>query len=206
MRVALLARAGQARDQLHRALEEAGVLIVAEGDPAELDPRDVAEKLPKVFLVGLEPATEKSIDRFDALFEADGVEVMFDDAEITGKLDGWDLNRWARHLASKLTGSETLPPAPAGAPAIGEGHDETEDAGAMLQPGLPPTPAELMDDAKLEDYTSDSPELADWVPTSPSLTSAKAGDGAEADAGESFSWDGSQDAAGTSEEGEAKEF
>jgi chemotaxis response regulator CheB len=206
MRVALLARAGQARDQLHRALEEAGVLIVAEGDPAELDPRDVAEKLPKVFLVGLEPATEKSIDRFDALFEADGVEVMFDDAEITGKLDGWDLNRWARHLASKLTGSETLPPAPAGAPAIGEGHDETEDAGAMLQPGLPPTPAELMDDAKLEDYTSDSPELADWVPTSPSLTSAKAGDGAEADAGESFSWDGSQDAAGSGEEGEAKEF
>ena len=70
MRVALLARAGQARDQLHRALEEAGVLIVAEGDPAELDPKDVAEKLPKFFLVGLEPATEKSIDRFDALFEA----------------------------------------------------------------------------------------------------------------------------------------
>jgi hypothetical protein len=70
VRVALLARAGQARDQLHRALEEAGALIVAEGDPGELDPKDVSEKLPKVFLVSLEPAIEKSLERFDALLEA----------------------------------------------------------------------------------------------------------------------------------------
>ena len=204
MRVALLARPGQARDQLHRALEEAGVLIVAEGDPAELDPKDVAEKLPKVFLVGLEPATEKSIDRFDALFEAEGVEVMFDDAEITAKLDGWDLNRWARHLAGKLTGSELLPPVPAGAPAIGEGHDDSEDAGAMLQPGLPPTPAELMDGAKLEDYTSESTELADWVPTSPSLTTGAGADTAGDE--QAFHWDGSGAAAGSGDEGGVREF
>ncbi len=50
VRVALLARAGKARDQLHRALGEAGALIVAEGDPSELDPgrsrRAVAQRLP----------------------------------------------------------------------------------------------------------------------------------------------------------------
>jgi len=174
VRVALLARAGQARDQLHRALEEAGALIVAEGDPSELDPKDVSEKLPKVFLVSLEPATEKAIERFDPMFEAEGIEVMFDDAEVTAKLDGWDLNRWARHLASKLLGREMLPPAPEGAPAIGEAVDEKHDAGAMLQPGLPTTPAEEMAGAKLEDYTVDSEELAEWVPTSPSLVEAKA--------------------------------
>ena len=76
LRVALLARAGAARDQLRKALEEAGAVIVAEGDPGELDPKDVKEKLPKVYLVGLEPATEKSIDRFDGVFGEDGVEVM----------------------------------------------------------------------------------------------------------------------------------
>jgi chemotaxis response regulator CheB len=186
VRVALLARAGQARDQLHRALEEAGAQIVAEGDPSELDPKDVAEKLPKVFLVSLEPATEKAIERFDPMFEGEGIEVMFDDAEVTAKLDGWDLNRWARHLVSKLLGRETLPPAPAGAPAIGEAVGETQDAGAMLRPGLPTTPAEEMAGAKLEDYTVDSEELAEWVPTSPSLAEAQA---AAPDAEAGFSLD-----------------
>jgi chemotaxis response regulator CheB len=197
VRVALLARAGQARDQLHKALDEAGALIVVEGDPNELDPREVSEKLPKVFLVSLEPATEKAIDKFDGLFGADGIEVMFDDAEVTAKLDGWDLNRWARHLVSKLLGRESLPPAPEGAPAIGEAVDEANDAGAMLQPGLPPTPAEEMSGAKLEDYTAESPELAEWVPTSPSLTPAKA----ESPEAENFTWDGSG-----ADDGEAKEF
>jgi chemosensory pili system protein ChpB (putative protein-glutamate methylesterase) len=183
LRVALLARAGAARDQLRKALEEAGAEIVAEGDPAELDPKEVKEKLPRVFLVALEPATEKAIDRFDALFETEGVEVIFDDAEVTAKLDGWDLNRWARHLAGKLTGSEILPPAPEGAPAIGEFVEPQHDAGTLLQPGLPPTPAQEMETAKLEDYTFESPELAEWVPTSPSLTDAPKPD-AEASAGE----------------------
>lgn len=206
LRVALLARAGQARDQLHRALEESGAQIVAEGDPGELDPREVSEKLPNVFLVSLEPATEKSIERFDALLAAEGVEVMFDDAEVTAKLDGWDLNRWARHLVGKLHGSESLPPAPEGALAIGGAiADSPADAGMVLRPGLPPTPAELMDGAKLEDYTADSSELADWVPTSPSLTPAAAeGESAGDDAG--FSWDGSQTEAGAGSDGVVKEF
>lgn len=190
IRVALLARAGQARDQLRKALEEAGAQIVAEGDPNELDPREVSEKLPKVFLVSLEPATEKAIDKFDGLFGADGVEVMFDDAEVTAKLDGWDLNRWARHLVGKLLGNEgTMPPIPEGALAIGEAVDETHDAAAVLKPGLPTTPAEEMAGAKLEDYTSESPELAEWVPTSPSLTQAADGEAKPADEG--FTWDGS---------------
>jgi len=202
LRVALLARAGAARDQLRKALEEVGAAIVAEGDPGELDPKDVAEKLPKVYLVGLEPATEKAIDRFDSLFEAEGVEVMFDDAEVTAKLDGWDLNRWARHLAGKLTGREILPPVPEGAPAIGEFVEPQHDAGAMLRPGLPTTPAQEMEGAKLEDYTSDSSELAEWVPASPSLAPKAE---AQAATEEGFSWDGSQTAAGSGED-EVKEF
>ena len=186
VRVALLARAGKARDQLHRALTEAGAQIVAEGDPAELDPAQVAGQAPTVFLVSLEPAIETALVRFDELLAAPGIEVMFDDAEVTAKLDGWDLNRWARHMASKLLGSEGLPPVPDGSPAW-------PAADVTLDPGAPPTPAELMDHAKLEDYTTDASELANSVPVSPSLMPAVADDGSGDDSAEaSFTWDDSQ--------------
>ena len=126
VRIALLARAGKARDQLHAALNEAGANIVAEGDPAQLDPGQVAGHRPNFFLVSLEPAMELALERFDDLFAGEDVEVMFDDAEVTATLDGWDLNRWARHLANKvLSTGDLLPPAPAGTPEWGTGTDES---------------------------------------------------------------------------------
>jgi chemosensory pili system protein ChpB (putative protein-glutamate methylesterase) len=161
VRVALLARPGAAREQLRKSLAELGATLVAEGDPAELDPAAVAQQTPNLVLVSLEPAIEGALDRFDSLLATDGVEVMYDDAEVTRNLEGWDLARWARHLAAKLMGSDLLPPAP-----------ENAQAEPDLQPvpGAPPTPAQLMDHAKLEDYTAESPDLAEWVPTNPSLT------------------------------------
>jgi len=162
VRVALLARPGEARDQLRKALAELGAELVAEGDPAELDPGQVAGQNPSVVLVSLEPAVEESLARFDELLAAPGIEVMYDDAEVTGQLDGWDLARWARHLASKLVGSDLLPPAPGGA-------DHLPEIELSLEPGLPPTPAEEMAGEKLEDYASESIDLSEWVPSMPSL-------------------------------------
>jgi chemosensory pili system protein ChpB (putative protein-glutamate methylesterase) len=167
VRVALLARAGKARDQLRTALDEAGASVVAEGDPLQLDPADVAAAKPNYYLVSLEPAIETALERFDDLLGAPGVEVMFDDAEVTSKLDGWDLNRWARHLASKMLGHDGLPPVPSDSPA----WPETE----LSETGAPPTPAQLMDDARLEDYTSDTAALADSVPMSASLATPDMG-------------------------------
>lgn len=162
VRVALLARAGAARDQLRRALDELGASLVAEGDPAELDPSDVIGKSPTLIIVSLEPAIEPALDRFDDLMSLPNVQVMYDDAEVTRQLDGWDLNRWARHLAAKLLGRDVLPPAPGGSDAMPE-LDLTP------VPGAPPTPAQLMAEARFEDYAQDAPELAEWVPSSPSL-------------------------------------
>ena len=162
VRVALLARPGPARDQVHKALTELGAELVAEGDPAELDPGTVAKLAPNIVLVSLEPAIEAGLERFDALLSNDDVEVMYDDAEVTKNLEGWDLNRWARHLAAKLLGRDVLPPPPDNAPA------EADDLQPV--PGAPPTPAQLMDHHKLEDYAAESPDLAEWVPTNPSLT------------------------------------
>jgi hypothetical protein len=163
VRVALLARPGNARDQLHRALTDLGAVLVAEGDPAELDPATVTGQMPSLVLVSLEPAIEASLDRFDALLAKPGVEVMYDDAEVTRQLDGWDLNRWARHLAAKLLGTELLPPAPGGS-------DHVPNLDLTPKPGAVPTPAQEMDHARLEDYTRDTHGLADVVPTNPSLT------------------------------------
>ncbi len=152
VRVALLARPGDARDQLRRALAELGAELVAEGDPAELDPVSVAGEKPSVVLVSLEPAMEDSLERFDDLLAMPGVEVMYDDAEVTRQLDGWDLARWARHLAAKLVGSDLLPPPPGGA-------DHMPELSLALKPGAPPTPAEEMANEKLEDYAAESLDL-----------------------------------------------
>jgi chemotaxis response regulator CheB len=162
VRVALLARPGDARDQLRRALAELGAQLVAEGDPAELDPGTVAGEKPTVVLVSLEPAVEESLERFDDLLAAPGIEVMYDDAEVTRGLDGWDLARWARHLAAKLVGSDLLPPAPSDA-------DHLPVVDLSMEPGAPRTPAQEMDHEKLEDYAAESLDLSEWVPTNPSL-------------------------------------
>ena len=166
VRFALLARPGPVRDQIRKALTEFGAELVAEGDPAELDPAAVGKLKPSLVLVSLEPAIEPSLERFDALLSDDDVEVMSDDAEVTRQLEGWDLNRWARHLAAKLLGRDLMPPAPDNAP------EEMPDLQPV--PGAPPTPAQLMDNEKLEDYTAESPDLAEWVPTNPSLTEGAA--------------------------------
>lgn len=162
VRVALLARPGEARDQLRRALAELGAQLVAEGDPAELDPGTVAGERPSVVLVSLEPAVEDALSRFDDLLAAPGVEVMYDDAEVTRQLDGWDLARWARHLAAKLLGGDLLPPVPGGA-------DHLPEYDLSPQPGAPPTPAQEMANEKLEDYAAESLDLSEWVPSTPSL-------------------------------------
>lgn len=165
VRVALLARTGEARDQLRRALADFGAELVAEGDPAELDPGTVAAAQPTVVLVSLEPAIEDSLVRFDDVLATPGVEVMFDDAEVTRQLDGWDLARWARHLAAKLAGGDLLPPVPVHADAV----PATDLA---LEPGAPPTPAEQMAGERLEDYAAESLDLSEWVPSTPSLAAA----------------------------------
>jgi chemosensory pili system protein ChpB (putative protein-glutamate methylesterase) len=78
VRVALLARPGAAREQLRKSLVELGAIMVAEGDPAELDPVVVGKLAPNLVLVSLEPAIEPALERFDALLSAHDVEVMYE--------------------------------------------------------------------------------------------------------------------------------
>lgn len=165
VRVALLAKAGESRNQLRTALQDLGADLVCEGDPSELNPSAVRELNPKVLVVSLEPSIEAALDKFEELLGSSNIEVVYDDAEVSGQLNGWDLNRWARHLAAKIIGTDLMPPVPEGSAMAT--HDEWQP-----QPGAPETPAQAMADAKLEDYLHDTQSLATDVPVNESYSDA----------------------------------
>lgn len=120
LKVALLAREGEARVLLRRALVDLGAELVLEADPNTVDAGALTTARVRAVLFSVEPATEAALDRLDDALSDPALGVVFDEAETTAKLSGWDLNRWARHLAAKLLGSDLLPPAAAAEVAITE--------------------------------------------------------------------------------------
>lgn len=155
-RVALLARAGEARERLRVALHEAGAEIVLEDDPNSVDGESLSGSAPQVVLVALEPAIEDSLSRFDAVLHDPAVAVIFDEADLAARREGWEAQRWARHLAAKLHGhKDVLPP----------GREEEDTGGALqLEPGLPPTPAQLHADAELGLHLEEAADMAFELP------------------------------------------
>lgn len=151
-RVALLARPGPAREQLRLALHEAGGQLVLEDDPNTLDAGLLAKAMPQVVLVALESAIEDSLPRFDETLHDPAVAVIYDEAELAARRDGWEAKRWARHLAAKLNGhADVLPP--------GGEQDDTQ-----LEPGLPPTPAQIHADAGIEMHLEEALDIASELP------------------------------------------
>jgi chemosensory pili system protein ChpB (putative protein-glutamate methylesterase) len=165
LRIALLAKAGDARRQLQTALNDLGAELVCEGDPAEINPQILLDLKPSVVVVGLEPSLDKSLHAFDDVLSNSQFEVVYDDAEVSGQLTGWDLNRWARHLAAKLIGSDVMPPVPVGSSPL----DEVVE---LSLPGAPETPAQIMADAKFEDYLDATSAMAIDVPASTDFAEA----------------------------------
>jgi len=128
LKIALLAREGEARLLLRHALTELGADLVLEADPNTVDAEDLAASRVGAVLFSVEPATEAALDRLDAVLSDPALGVVFDEAETTARLSGWDLNRWARHLAAKLLGRDLLPPA---VPAESEAIATAPDAAAF---------------------------------------------------------------------------
>lgn len=140
--VALLARAGAARDRLREALIAAGGRIVLEEDPNQLEPATLTSAAPQVVLVALEPAVEDALERLESVLETPELSLLFEEAELAARREGWEAQRWIRHLAAKLQGhGNVLPP--------GLEHEDAEPANT-LEPGLPPRPADGHVDAPLQ--------------------------------------------------------
>lgn len=124
-RVALLARPGIACDRLRGALADAGAQLVLEADPLTLDPAMLDAVQPQVVLVALDTQTEDALDRFEAALQDPSIEVIYEEAELAARREGWEAARWVRHLAAKLhRHGDVLPPGSQSATA------STADAGS----------------------------------------------------------------------------
>ena len=131
LRVIVLGPAGDAQQQLRYALDELGAQTLAVGDFNQLDPAKMRELNPDVWLVSIDENTDPaSLEPWQPLFDNPEDTVVFDDADVTRRLSGWDLARWARHLAAKVLGRDDvlLPPV-------------SPDAERLPQPGESVEPA-----------------------------------------------------------------
>ena len=109
--VALLARPGTARERLREALSHAEVQLVLEDDPNGLDPQVLRDVRPQFVVIALEAAIEDALEHLEAVLSAPGLTLVFDEAELAARRDGWEAQRWGRHLAAKLHGhQQVLPP------------------------------------------------------------------------------------------------
>jgi hypothetical protein len=157
--VALLGRADDARAQLRRALEEFGAQVVFEADPAGLAPETVSASGAQVVIVNLASGVEDDIDPLQPLFDDQNVNVVFNEADVSSQLAGWDLARWARHLAAKVTGQgQTIPPPPPGAELLPLRN-------FMPVPGAPPTPAQQTPERPIEEFMIEAEDRVDDVPS-----------------------------------------
>jgi len=150
--VALLARPGAARERLREALSHADVQLVLEDDPNGLEPQVLQAADPQFVVIALEAAIEDALERLDAALSAPGLTLVFDEAELAARRDGWEAQRWGRHLAAKLHGhQQVLPPG------------AEEEPSLQLEPGHP-APAPAPQEEALQPHLAQALSWADDVP------------------------------------------
>ncbi|HEY7871300.1 MAG TPA: chemotaxis protein CheB [Rudaea sp.] len=118
--VALLYQAGQLGSHLKNALGELGAAVVYEAPPASVD-RDALENSgARVVIVNLDADSDNYIDALYDVLDAGDYEVVFNDAQVSSNLQGWDQARWVRHLGSKILRKpeNVEPPRPPGAEPV----------------------------------------------------------------------------------------
>lgn len=158
--VALLGRDDAVRTQLRTALAELGANLVYEGELRGANASAVSAKHPAVVLLNLDADGEDALDSLEELLLDPSMRVVFNEAETTAALSGWDLARWARHLAAKVLGhSRTIPPPPAGAEYL----PETD---LMPTPGAPPSPESLAAVLSMATLESEASASVESVPAS----------------------------------------
>ncbi|MEO7200484.1 MAG: chemotaxis protein CheB, partial [Dokdonella sp.] len=106
--VALLSQSGELARHLREALAAAGVPLVYEAVPAQLDRPALEQSGAVVVVVNLDNEVEAQLDDIYALLDDDRYNVIFNEGQVSSQLSGWELARWARHLAAKITGANDI--------------------------------------------------------------------------------------------------
>ena len=152
-RVALLARAGKAADNLADAVRQAGAELLVAVDPAATDEAALRALDPQVLLIALEPSIEAALDSFDDILVDPSIIVIFDEADVAAHRSGWDAQRWVRHLSAKLRrDSNVLPPG------------AENDADWQPSPGKVPAPSTAYANVDMTSFTREAVAHADSVP------------------------------------------
>ncbi|MEI7036110.1 chemotaxis protein CheB [Fulvimonas yonginensis] len=119
--VALLFDDAGLGEQLRTALSERGARIVHEGPLSGLSRELVASLDADVMVVNLDDEDDGALDRLDEALDGDRPRVVFNDAQASRALQGWDRARWARHLAMKvLAAGDADPPRPPAVEPVAE--------------------------------------------------------------------------------------
>ncbi|HVT33626.1 MAG TPA: chemotaxis protein CheB [Rhodanobacteraceae bacterium] len=119
--IALVCETQDLGRHLRDALASLGTPIVYESAPTNLDLVALENSGARVVVVNLDPEVEAHLDDVHSLLEDERYSVVFNDAQASSGLSGWDQARWARHLAAKILGDFDIdPPRPEGAEAVPE--------------------------------------------------------------------------------------
>ena len=150
--VALLFDDTELGGQLREALHERGARIVHEGGVASLSRELLDRHGVEVLVVNLDDTADDALDQLYEVIDGDRPRVVFNDAQASRALAGWDRARWARHLAVKVLAVgdidpprpldardiEAAPPPIAAAPAPGEHVTAAPEPAATADaPALP---------------------------------------------------------------------
>jgi chemosensory pili system protein ChpB (putative protein-glutamate methylesterase) len=117
--IALLSSSQGLHDHLKAALAEVGARVVYDAAGEQFDRVALGASGARVVVVNLDPDADTDFQPLDDLLADDSLHVVFNEAAVSSRLQGWDQARWARHLLAKIIGAgEINPPRPAGAEAV----------------------------------------------------------------------------------------
>lgn len=111
-RVAMIYELPPPKDYLQDALAEVHIPLAATYRVGELDSLELTGT--DVILVTIDEAMEPYLERITEFVADTSLPVVFEESDVSRHLDGWERNRWLRHLRAKIVGSsDTRPTLPA---------------------------------------------------------------------------------------------
>ena len=143
--VALLYQTGDLGGHLKTALNELGAAIVYESQASNLSREALEGSGARIVVFNLDPESEAQIDHVYDVLDAGNYEVVFNDADVSAQLSGWDQARWARHLAAKILHKPEIatPARPLWAESVPEPGQKSAPKPATNPAAPAPTPVEL---------------------------------------------------------------